>query len=57
MRRDGKWFETVPEPNTIMMNIGDLMQRWTADKFVSTVRIKQHVAVPARLNLRTDKSN
>ena len=39
MRRDGKWFETIPEPNTIMMNIGDLMHRWTADKFISTVRL------------------
>ncbi len=37
MRRDGQWFETIPEPNTIMMNIGDMMQRWTADKFISTV--------------------
>ncbi len=40
MRRDGKWFETFPEPNTIMMNIGDLMHRWTVDKYVSTVSVK-----------------
>ena len=26
-----------PIPGTIVVNIGDLMQRWTADKLVSTV--------------------
>ncbi len=37
MRRDGAWLETKPEPGTVMINIGDMMQRWTADKFISNV--------------------
>lgn len=36
-RRDGTWIEAPPVPNTLVCNIGDLLQRWTNDRFVSTV--------------------
>ena len=39
MKKDGTWIETHPSPNTVMVNIGDVMQRWTSDKFISTVSI------------------
>jgi len=36
-RRDGEWVDAVPIPNTVLINIGDLLQRWTSDKLISTV--------------------
>jgi len=36
-RRDGGWVDAVPIPNTVLINIGDLLQRWTSDKLISTV--------------------
>lgn len=35
---DGSYIPATPIPGTIVVNIGDLMQRWTADKLKSTVR-------------------
>jgi len=35
--RDGEWIEAPPIPGTLVCNIGDLLQRWTNDRFVSTV--------------------
>ncbi len=34
---DGDWIEAPPIPGTLVCNIGDLLQRWTNDRFVSTV--------------------
>ena len=34
---DGEYTPAVPIPKTVLVNIGDLMQRWTADKLISTV--------------------
>lgn len=33
----GEWIEAPPVPGTLVCNIGDLLQRWTNDRFVSTV--------------------
>jgi len=33
----GRWIEAVPMANTVLVNIADLMQRWTADRLLSTV--------------------
>jgi isopenicillin N synthase-like dioxygenase len=33
----GEWINAQPIPNTFVVNIGDLMQRWTDDKFKSTI--------------------
>jgi len=35
--RNGDWIEAPPIPGTLVCNIGDLLQRWTNDRFVSTV--------------------
>lgn len=37
VNREKKFVSATPIPGTIIVNIADLMQRWTADKFVSTV--------------------
>jgi isopenicillin N synthase-like dioxygenase len=34
--RSGEWVTAVPIPETFVVNIGDLMARWTNDRFVST---------------------
>ena len=36
-RPDGSWFDVPPIPGAFIINIGDLMQRWTNDRWVSTV--------------------
>jgi isopenicillin N synthase-like dioxygenase len=35
--KSGDWIEAPPIPNTIVCNIGDLLQRWSNDRFVSTL--------------------
>lgn len=35
--KSGEWVEAPPVPNTLVCNIGDLLQRWSNDRFVSTV--------------------
>ncbi|NES96915.1 MAG: isopenicillin N synthase family oxygenase [Desertifilum sp. SIO1I2] len=39
----GEWIDAVPIPGTLLVNIGDLMQRWTNDNFRSTLH---RVGVP-----------
>jgi len=39
----GRYTPAKPIPGTVLVNIGDLMQRWTADKLVST---KHRVLIP-----------
>ena len=34
---NGTYTPARPIPGTVLVNIGDLMQRWTADKLISTV--------------------
>lgn len=37
----GQWVPAKPIPGTILINLGDLMQFWTSDRYVATViRIK-----------------
>ena len=35
--RDGVWIEAPPIDGTLVCNIGDLLQRWSNDRFASTV--------------------
>jgi isopenicillin N synthase-like dioxygenase len=35
--RDGYWVDVVTEPGTYVINIGDIMQIWTNDRWVSTM--------------------
>ena len=41
--RDGNWIDAPAIDNTFILNIGDLLMRWTNDRFVST---PHRVAVP-----------
>jgi isopenicillin N synthase-like dioxygenase len=34
--RDGDWVEAPPIPGSFIINVGDMMMRWSNDKFVST---------------------
>lgn len=49
--RDGYWVDVVIEPGTYVVNIGDIMQIWTNDQWVSTMH--RVVNPPAEL---ADKS-
>jgi isopenicillin N synthase-like dioxygenase len=35
--RDGEWIRCETEPGTFVVNIGDLLMRWTNDRWVSTL--------------------
>ena len=37
---EGDYIKATPIEGTVVVNIADFMQRWTADKLVSTVSIK-----------------
>ncbi len=39
---DGDWHDVVPEPGTLLVNIGDLLAEWTNDRWRSTL----HRVVP-----------
>ncbi len=34
---DGRWIDVVPIPGTLVVNAGDLIQRWTNDRWISNV--------------------
>ena len=49
---DGAWVEVLPVEGCFVINIGDLMARWTADRWVSTLhRVVAHSGQPARQSL------
>jgi isopenicillin N synthase-like dioxygenase len=41
--RNGDWIDVHPAPDALVCNLGDLMQRWTNDHWVSTLH---RVAIP-----------
>ncbi|WP_246082666.1 isopenicillin N synthase family dioxygenase [Rubellimicrobium rubrum] len=48
----GQWTEVAAPPGTFVVNIGDLMARWTADRWVSTLhRVVAIPGQPARQSL------
>jgi isopenicillin N synthase-like dioxygenase len=48
----GEWVEVVPVPGCFVINIGDLMARWTADRWVSTLhRVMARPGQAARQSL------
>ncbi|XP_069138899.1 uncharacterized protein [Argopecten irradians] len=48
----GEYIPASPIPGTVLINIGDLMQRWTADRLIAT---KHRVLIPEE-ELRRQKS-
>jgi isopenicillin N synthase-like dioxygenase len=42
--RNGEWQSVVPAPGVLLVNLGDLLARWTNDQWVSTM----HRVVPPR---------
>ena len=35
--RDGRWRSAIPEPGNLLINIGDLLARWTNDRWLSSL--------------------
>ena len=50
-RRDGEWIEAPPLPGTLVCNIGDLLQRWSNDRFISTVHRVVNRSTGARMSI------
>ncbi len=44
LRPDGTWLPVVPAPGALLINLGDLLARWTNDRWLSTM----HRVVPPR---------
>ena len=44
LRPDGSWYPVVPAPGALLINLGDLLARWSNDRWLSTM----HRVVPPR---------
>ncbi len=44
LRPDGSWLPVVPEPGALLINLGDLLARWSNDRWLSTM----HRVAPPR---------
>jgi isopenicillin N synthase-like dioxygenase len=45
--RDGTWISVTPVPNAIVLNVGDMLMRWTNDVLKAT---PHHVVTPSKYN-------
>ncbi|XP_052086982.1 uncharacterized protein LOC127724148 [Mytilus californianus] len=53
--RDGNYIPATPISSTIVVNIGDMMQRWTADKLIAT---RHRVLIPGEeIQKRRDRQS
>lgn len=50
--RRGEWIDVIAPPTTFVCNIGDLMQRWTNDRWISTMH---RVVNPPRESARGNR--
>ena len=46
----GEWIQADPVPGTILVNLGDLMQFWTSDRYLATVT-KVHFMINSSADL------
>ena len=46
MNRAGQYVPATPVEGSVVVNIADMMQRWTADRLVSTVCSTCHATKP-----------
>jgi isopenicillin N synthase-like dioxygenase len=51
MGKDGAWFPVAPLPGSFIVNIGELMKRWTNGRFQATVHRVVHLKDGARLSM------
>jgi isopenicillin N synthase-like dioxygenase len=51
LNNNGDWINAIPIPNTFVVNIGDLMQRWTNDLFKSTVHTVTNTSETKRYSI------
>ena len=49
--RSGSWHPATPKPGIFVVNIGDLLARWTNDRFVSTAHRVRNISGLERLSL------
>ncbi len=48
---DGDWIEVPPIPGTFLVNVGDLLERWTNDVYVSTLHRVMNTKPEARASI------
>lgn len=51
--RDGEWVAAPPIPGTLVINIGDLLQRWSNERYVSTPHRVTNRSGRERLSIAT----
>lgn len=53
LTRSGEWLQAPPIPGTLLVNIGDLLQRWTSDRLVSNPHRVRNLSRRERLSIAT----
>jgi isopenicillin N synthase-like dioxygenase len=48
---DGAWIEIPPVPGTFVVNVGDLLQRWTNDVYISSLHRVLNAGSDARMSI------
>jgi isopenicillin N synthase-like dioxygenase len=53
LNRDGQWVEGPPVPGSFVINVGDLLQRWTNDHFLSNAHRVRNTSNRERFSIAT----